>query len=625
MELSQKVLSDLIIWMKYAQHRDDLGRRETWEEVVLRNAQMHVDRYPHLEDEIWRVYGKHVLSKEVLPSMRSMQFGGSPIEVNPARIYNCSYLPVDDPAAFSETMFLLLSGTGVGYSVQKHHVAKLPPLRGPIRQGRRRRFLVGDSIEGWADAIKVLMESFFEGNREVSFDYRAIRPKGSQIRSSGGKAPGPEPLRNAISHITGLLERAISERGSGTYLLPIEVHDIMCHIADAVLAGGVRRSAMISLFDLDDEQMLFSKAGSWWELNPQRARANNSAVVLRHKIDKKTFDNFWSIVTINGTGEPGIYFTNDKDWGTNPCVEIALKPFQFCNLTEINAGNIRDQEDFDERARAAAFIGTLQAGYTDFHYLRPIWRETTERDALLGVSMTGIMSGNVLDLDISRAAQIAVSTNEQYAREIGINLANRVTAVKPAGTTSLVLGTSSGIHPWHAKYYIRRVRVNKEEVIYPYLAEKMPDLVEDDVFKPSSQAVLSIPQKAPRGAKTRHHMNEIFLLDYAKDIQTRWVWNGHRRGDNKNNVSITVNIRENMWEKVGEWMWMNREFYNGIAVLPYDGGNYPQMPFEEINEETFDLMSKSLSDIDLSELGETEDNTSLQYELACTGGACEII
>jgi ribonucleoside-diphosphate reductase alpha chain len=625
MELSQQVLSDLIIWMKYAQHREDLKRRETWEEIVLRNAQMHISRYPHLEEEIWRVYGKYVLSKKVLPSMRSMQFAGDSINLNPARMFNCSYLPVDSPEAFSETMFLLLSGTGVGYSVQQHHVNNLPPLRGPIQQGRRRRFLIGDSIEGWADAIKVLLESWFEGNREINFDYRTIRPKGSLIRTSGGKAPGPEPLRNAISHVTGILERAFSERGSGTKLTSLEAHDIMCHIADAVLAGGIRRSAMIALFDFTDQQMLYSKSGSWWELNPQRARANNSAVALRHRITKEDFESFWSIVENNKTGEPGIYFTNDRDWGTNPCVEIALKPFQFCNLTEINAGDIESQEDFNERARAAAFIGTLQAGYTNFHYLRPVWQETTEQDALLGVSMTGILSGKINTLNIEQASMIAASENERVSKEIGINLASRVTAVKPAGTTSLVLGTSSGIHPWHSYSYIRRIRVNKEEPIYPYLLEKMPSLLEDDVFKPSTQAVLSIPQEAPHGAKTRHNINEIQLLEMAKNIQTRWVWPGHRKGHNTNNVSITVNIREDKWSSVGTWMWENREFYNGIAVLPYDGGDYPQMPFEGVYPHEAERLKEHLSALDLSEIGEAEDNTSLQYELACSGGACEVI
>jgi ribonucleoside-diphosphate reductase alpha chain len=385
MDASQKILSDLTVYMKYAKFTPELERRETWKELVTRNMNMHIKKYPHITSEIVEVY-KYVYDKKVLPSMRSMQFGGKPIEISPNRIYNCAYLPIDHLDAFSETMFLLLGGTGVGYSVQKHHVEKLPEIRKP-NPNRTRRFLVGDSIEGWADAIKVLMKSYFGENLSTpEFDFSDVRPKGAQLVTSGGKAPGPQPLKDCIHKLKGMLDA----KEDGEKLSPIEVHDMVCHIADAVLAGGIRRAALISLFSADDNDMIACKSGAWWETNPQRGRANNSATLVRHKITKDFFMDLWKRVEASGAGEPGIYFTNDKDWGTNPCCEIALRPNQFCNLCEVNVSDIESQEDLNNRVKAAAFIGTLQAGYTDFHYLRDIWKRTTEKEALIGVSMTGI-------------------------------------------------------------------------------------------------------------------------------------------------------------------------------------------------------------------------------------------
>jgi ribonucleoside-diphosphate reductase alpha chain len=347
--------------MKYAKFLPDVNRRETWEELVTRNMNMHIKKYPLLAGEIVDVY-KYVYDKKVLPSMRSMQFGGKPIEISPNRIYNCAYLPIDHLDAFAESMFLLLGGTGVGYSVQKHHVEKLPEIRKP-NTNRTRRFLVGDSIEGWADAIKVLMKSYFGENLSTpDFDFSDIRPKGAQLVTSGGKAPGPQPLKDCIHKLKGMLDA----KEDGEKLSPIEVHDMVCHIADAVLAGGIRRAALISLFSADDQEMISCKSGTWWETNPQRGRANNSATLVRHKITKEFFLDLWKRVEASGAGEPGIYLTNDKDWGTNPCAEIALRSFQFCNLCEVNVSNLESQDDYNERVKQAAFIGTLQASYTDF-------------------------------------------------------------------------------------------------------------------------------------------------------------------------------------------------------------------------------------------------------------------
>ena len=620
MELSNKILSDITVYMKYAKFVPELNRRETWAELVTRNKNMHIKKYPALTDQIEEAY-KLVYEKKILPSMRSLQFGGKPIEISPNRVYNCAYLPIDSIDCFHEIMFLLLGGTGVGYSVQQHHVAKLPIVNKPYVK-RTRRFLIGDSIEGWADAIKVLMKSYMGDKRSsnVQFDYSDIRPKGAQLVTSGGKAPGPQPLKECILKIKGVFD----SKEDGTPLTTLEAHDIVCHIADAVLAGGIRRAALISLFSAGDDEMIAAKSGNWWETDPQRGRSNNSAVLMRHKVTEEFFMDLWKRVELSGSGEPGIYLNNDKDWGTNPCCEIALRPFQFCNLCEVNASDLESQEDFNDRVRKASFIGTLQAGYTDFHYLRDIWRETTEKDALIGVSMTGIGSAAVLQLDMTEAADIVVSKNKQTAKKIGIKPAARCTTVKPAGTTSLALGTSSGIHAWHNDYYVRRVRVGKNESMYKYLVKNHPDLIEDEYFRPHDTAVISIPQKAPDGSILRTE-SPFDLLERIKKVATEWVQPGHKRGSNTHNVSATVSLKPDEWNKAGKWMWDNRDYYNGLSVLPYDGGTYTQAPFEDIDKSKYETMMKSLTDVNLTNIVEVEDETDLAGELACAGGACEIV
>ena len=601
--------------MKYARYLSTQERRETWEEMIIRNKNMHIENFPKLSKEIENAY-KLVSDKKVLPSMRSLQFAGAAIKQTPSRIYNCAYLPIDDYRAFSEIMFLLLGGTGVGYSVQRHHVESLPSITKPTK---RRRYLVGDSIEGWADCIKMLMKAYFCGRPEPEFDFTGIRPKGALLITSGGKAPGAEPLKDCVHNIKRILDR----KENGEQLSTLEVHDIVCWIADAVLSGGIRRSATISLFSIDDQEMLQCKFGDWWETEPQRARANNSAVVVRHRVRKKDFFAIWEKVKESGAGEPGVYFTNDSEWGTNPCAEIALRPFQFCNLCEINVSDVETQQDLNDRVVAATLIGTLQTAYTNFHYLRDVWRRTTEKDALLGVGMTGIGSGKVQRLDLEAASQLAVETNKYYAKEIGVNAAARITTVKPSGTTSCVLGTASGVHAWHNDYYIRRIRVGKNEAIYTYLTLRHPELVEDDFFKPETQAVISIPQRAPSDGILRHETS-IELLERVRDIYNRWIVPGHIQGNNTHNVSCTVSVREEEWEKVGKWMWENREYYNGISVLPYFGGSYKQAPFEDIDKETFEGMIINLKEVDLSNVVEIVDNTNLTGELACAGGACEL-
>jgi ribonucleoside-diphosphate reductase alpha chain len=618
MDVTQEILSEITTYMKYAKYVPELKRRETWHELVTRNKQMHQEKFPQLHNEIEEAY-KLVYAKKVLPSMRSLQFAGKPIELNNTRIFNCSFLPIDDWRAFSEIMFLLLSGTGVGYSVQTHHVDNIPEIKIPTKH---KRYLVGDSIEGWADAIRMLCKAYFNNGPLPLFDFRDIRPKGAQLITVGGKAPGPEPLKECLFQLQKILDR----KQNGDKLTSIEAHDMACHIADAVLSGGIRRAALIALFNLDDEEMLTCKFGNWWEENPQRGRSNNSAVVIRHKIDEEEFFKLWKKIELSGSGEPGIYFSNDKDWGTNPCCEIALRPFQFCNLCEVNVSNVESQEDLNERVRVGAFIGTLQAAYTDFHYLRDVWRKTTEKDALLGVGMTGIGSGAVLKMNLKEAADVAKEENARIAEIIGVNKAARVTTVKPSGTSSLVLGTSSGIHAWHNDYYIRRIRVGKNEAIYTHLSIHHPELVEDDFFKPTIQAVISVPQKAPDGSILRTE-EVIDMLERVKKFNTQWVKKGHRKGANTNNVSATVSVKQDEWEKVGQWMWDNQETFNGLSVLPYFSTDttYPQLPFEDITKEQFDEMITHLHGIDLSKVVEFSDETALMDQAACAGGACEIV
>ena len=618
MGLEKEILSDITVHMKYAKFVSKKNRRETWGELVTRNKNMPIKTYPHLKDEITAAY-KMVSAKKVLPSMRSMQFGGKPIEINPSRIYNCAFAPIDDWRVFSEIMFLLLGGTGVGYSVQQHHVDKLPEIRKP-NPNRTRRFLIGDSIEGWADAVKALVRNYFYGGSKIRFDFSDIRPKGARLITSGGKAPGPQPLRECLVKVRGILH----EKSDGEKLLPVEVHDIVCHIADAVLAGGIRRAALISLFSADDDEMLAAKTGNWHETNPQRGRANNSVVLLRHRITKEFFVNLWERVKASGAGEPGFYFSNDKDWGTNPCCEIALRSYQFCNLTEVNVSDIKSQEDYEARVKAAAFIGTLQAGYSDFHYLRDIWRRNTEKDALIGVSMTGIASGAVLDLDMKAAAKVVKHENERVANLIGIKTAARCTTVKPAGTTSLVLGTSSGIHAWHNDYYVRRIRVGKNEAIYTHLSIYHPELIEDEFFRPHDTAVITIPQKAPTGAITRQE-SALQLLKRVSKVAAEWVKPGHRKGQNTHNVSATISIKEAEWNDVGEWMWENRNKYNGLSVLPYSNHVYKQAPFEDCSKEKYDVLVQTLEKVQVKDIMELEDETNLQGAIACGPQGCDLV
>ena len=621
----RSILSDITVHMKYAKFNAEKQRRETWEEIVERNKTMHINKYNFLYNNNTEFRNlldstyELVKEKKVLPSMRSMQFGGPAIEAANNRVYNCAFMPVDSYNSFSEAMFLLLGGTGVGYSVQKANVNQIPPRASKPKESMIPiNYQIGDSIEGWSDAVRQAVISKMFG-METVFDYSQIRPKGSIIKTSGGRAPGPAPLEACLNRIMDTIENNVPH---GERMSPIVAHDIMCHLADAVLSGGIRRAAMISLFDKDDDEMINAKAEAFWEKNPQRMRANNSVVLDRATVTKEDFERIWAAARHHNSGEPGFYFTNDVTWGTNPCCEIALRNHQFCNLTEVNVSDIADELDLVERVTAGAFLGTLQAGYTDFHYLRPMWKETTEKEALLGVSMTGIASGKILQYDLAKLADLVKDVNSFTAEMIGVNPAARTTCVKPAGTTSLTLGTSSGIHAWHNDYYIRRIRVKKNEPIYNYLYINHPDLLEDDEFDPEG-AVISVPQRAPPGSILRTE-SSIDLLNRVRRFSTEWIRNGHKEGKNTHNVSATVSVRNDEWDIVKEWMWENREAYNGISILPYDGGSYVQAPFEDCDEETYLKMVANLTNIDLTQVWESEDMTNFEGEAACAGGKCEI-
>jgi len=614
-DLGLDALSKLTVFSKYAKYVPELKRRETWDEIVDRYENMMVKKYPKLEDAI-KKSAELIRAKKVLPSMRALQFAGPAAEVNNSRIYNCCYLPIDSIHSFSETMFLLLGGTGVGYSVQKQHVAQLPTITKP---GKTRNYLIEDSIMGWADAVKVLMKAYLEGGFMPKFDFRAIRKKGARLITAGGKAPGPEPLKICLAHVQAILER----KEQGQSLSPLECHDILCHIANSVLAGGIRRSAMIALFSHDDEEMITCKYGNWWETNEQRGRANNSAVLLRGSVGEEEFKALWKRIEASGSGEPGIYWTNDLDWGTNPCCEIALRPYQFCNLCEVNVSDVENQLDLNDRVSVAAFFGTLQAGFTDFHYLRPIWQKTTQKDALLGIGMTGIGSGEILKYNLELAANTAKVVNSMISEKIGTNEAARITCIKPSGTTSLVLGTASGIHAWHAPYYLRTMRFGKTEDVASYLIVNHPELVEDDVLRPHDTICVRIPVKAPEGSIFRTE-SPIETLERVKKFSTEWIKPGHTSGPNTHNVSATVSIKEDEWEHVGQWMWDNQSHYNGLSVLPYFGHTYKQAPFEDITRTEYEAKMSSLHTLDLTNVIELDDTVEFGQVAACAGGACEV-
>ena len=666
MSLSLDIMSDIITYMKYAKFNPEINRKEIWKEVIDRNKNMHIKKFPNLKNEIEKHY-KLVYEKKVFPSMRSLQFAGDPVEKNNIRLYNCSYLPIDSVESFSEILYILLCGTGAGFSVQPHHIGNLPEIKKP-KKTITETHVIGDSIEEWADSILVLLKSYFKNKEKIEiydeskikelsddisninniksimkkvdfddfkpnvvFDYSKIRSKGSLIKSSMTKAPGPDGLRQTHEEIKKILDT----KKNGERLTSLECHDIVCHIANCVLSGGVRRSSLISFFDPEDNLMLTCKNQENYDFftnkNLQRANANNTAVFYRPELTKEMFDKFFNEVSNSFSGEPGIMLTNDpdKNINSNPCAEISLNPFQFCNLCEVVSKDIKDKQDFLDRVKAASFIGTLQASYTDFPYIRKQWQDQTKEEALLGIGITGLASGDIDNEWFEEAAKLANDYNKEISQLIGINPAARVTTVKPSGTSSLVAGTSSGVHTWHAPYYIRRIRVLENEAIFKYLNKNHPELIQsEDIRDKNGKYVdtmhtINIPVKAPEKAILNTE-TEIEFLERVKFLHENWIKPGHNSGQNTHNVSCTVYVKD--WDIVREWMWENKDYYTAISLLPYFEENstlYKQLPHETISKEKYEELYKTLKQVDLTKI-EDNDFKSFELELACVGGACEI-
>jgi len=634
---------------KYARYNEKEKRRETWLEAVGRVEKMHLKRYSFLAPEDKKEINEAfdaVREKRIIPSMRSMQFGGGPVEAKNPRIFNCSVRHVDSPRAFSEIFFLALCGCGVGIGLQKQFLDRIPDLvTSDDKTGTVFTYVIEDTIEGWSDSIEALLNCYFKNTaysgRKIVFDFSRIRRKGAKIKTGGGKAPGYKPLKNALSKIKHLLDDLIESKNLQR-LRSIDVCDIMCHCADAVLSGGVRRSALSFIFDKGDELMMSAKTGDWFKDNPQRARGNNSVLLLR---SDTTLEDFKGVINKSREfGEPGFVFANDNRQLLNPCFEINFIPetedevcgVQFCNLTSINGAKTDSKEKFLENARYAALIGTLQAGYTDFPYLSRAAKKITEQESLLGVSITGIMDNPKILLNEvyqKKAALAAVETNEIWANKIKINPAARITCVKPEGTSSIVLGAASGIHPHHAKEYFRRIQCNKLDNVYNFFKIYNPDLCEESVWSANkSDDVVTFPIKAPEGAIVKEDLTAIKHLEIIRGTQENWVNFGTSKSNKKNikhSVSCTVLVDTHEWDDVVNYLYTNRNYFTAVSLLPKTGDKiYKQAPMEAVltkdDELRFKKLEKELQSVDFSKLEETHDETKLQEEAACAGGQCEV-
>ncbi len=683
-------LRDYIACAKYARYRTDLGRRETFTEAARRVLGMHLHHFRDqlarrvpapdenspalpgdrrflaewlaggtLSDAMHRAFGA-VGQKRVLPSMRSLQFGGEAILRNHARLFNCSFSPVDRLEFFREYLFLLLAGTGCGFSVQHHHVARLPvlPVRGAEMELEVRHHAVADTIEGWADALHLLLRSHYEGFK-AEFNFSQVRPRGSALQTSGGKAPGHLPLKASLLEIEVILTGA-----AGRQLRPIEVYDMCMFAARSVLSGGIRRSATICLFSPDDQEMMGAKTGNWFDKHPHRSASNNSAVLARAETDDTLFRRLFAAQ--KEFGEPGFYFADHPEYGCNPCCEIGLHPvvtgelddpveaaklralgytgslepgtrlsgWQMCNLSTINGAIIQTVEDFLVACIHAAVIGTLQAAYTDIPYLGPVTRYLNERDALLGVSICGFMDNPEILFNpavLERGARLCRAANQIVAGVIGIRPAARVTCVKPEGTASLLLGAASGIHPHHARHYFRRVQANRRDPVYRHFLATNPHLTEASVYRPNTDDVITFAIEAPPHAILREDLNALDFLHFVQLAQQHWVLNGEaettRSPGLHHNVSNTCTVKAAEWDSVANFIWQYRAHFTGVALLGHDGDkHYPQAPREAVATE--DDVAKwnrlKYGPVDYTQLTEKTDETALKEVAACAGGACEL-
>ena len=603
---------------RYARYIDDLGRRENWEETVHRYMTNVVGS--KIIGPVYHEIHESILSSDIMPSMRGLMTAGPAAMRDNTAIYNCSYLPIDSPRAFDEAMFILLCGTGVGFSVESKYVSQLPSVP-ELLLASEEVLVVPDSKEGWADSLRVLLSRMWGGTVPI-IDYSQIRPSGARLKTFGGRASGPAPLRELFEFAVAMFTAARGRR-----LHTIEAHDLMCKIGEVVVVGGVRRSAMISLSDLHDDLMRQAKSGNWWETHPHRALANNSAVYEKTP-SVGEFMKEWSSIYESHSGERGIFNREasrlqsarsgrreEADFGTNPCSEIILRPYQFCNLTEVIVRPWDTDADLMEKVRLATILGTIQSTFTHFPYLRKIWQENTEEERLLGVSLTGIydrpgtINGNLLAI----LRDVAIDTNRIWADKFGIPQSTATTCVKPSGTVSQLTDSASGCHPRHAKYYIRRVRGDIKDPITQFMISKgVPN--EPDVMKPRSTAVFSFPIACP-SAITR---DDVSSLQHLKDWMTlQKFWCEHK-------PSVTINVKEEEWPAIGAFVWENFNQITGVSFLPHDGGSYKQAPYEECTKEEYEAMLAVMPEFDFDDLIEDTDKTEGAQLLACTSGVCEI-
>ena len=629
MDLYQQFISK----SRYSRFLPEMNRREHWEESVNRymvfmyNNLKEKHKYT-IDEKLYADIKDAIVNLDVMPSMRAIMTAGKALERDNTAGYNCSYLPIDDPKAFDEAMYILLCGTGVGFSVEQKYVNQLPEVPDQLFTSET-TISVADSKEGWAKALRQLIALLYSGE-VAKYDLSRIRPAGARLKTFGGRASGPGPLDELFRFVTDKFKGAV-----GRKLTSLECHDILCKIGEVVVVGGVRRSAMISLSDLEDDRMRHAKSGDWWTHNAQRALANNSAT-YNVKPDIGQFLQEWTSLYNSHSGERGIFSRAasknqatkngrrdaDYDFGTNPCSEIILRPYQFCNLTEVVVRAEDTVESLANKVRLATILGTFQSTLTHFPYLRKIWQKNTEDERLLGVSLTGILDnkwmGEVCDSTakaLEQLRQVAVDTNKEMANTLGINISTAITCVKPSGTVSQLVNSASGIHTRHSPYYIRRVRGDKKDPLTKFLTEAgIP--TEDCVMRPDSTAVFSFPVKAPENARTREHLNALQHLD---------LWLMYQRHWSEHKPSITVSVKEDEWMDVGAWVWRNFDEISGISFLPWDGGTYRQAPYEECTKEQYEeLLAKMPTGIAWDTLKEEDDNVEGAQTLACVAGHCEI-
>ena len=612
---------------RYARWLDDEGRRETWGETVGRFID-NIVRPSGVSDKDVNDLQEAILNLQVMPSMRALMTAGPAAARDNTCVYNCSYLPVDHPRAFDEAMFILLCGTGVGFSVERQAITKLPEVPADINDSED-LIVVQDSKEGWAKALRKLISGLYTGD-VPKWDLSKIRAAGQRLKTFGGRASGPDPLNDLFKFVVAKFKGA-----AGRKLNSVECHDIMCKIGEVVVVGGVRRSAMISLSNLSDDRMRHAKSGQWWENEGQRALANNS-VAYTDKPDMETFMREWLSLVESKSGERGIFSriaadkhverngrrTTGMEWGTNPCSEIILRPYQFCNLTEVVVRPTDTEKTLTNKVRLATILGTIQSTYTDMPYLRPVWRKNTEDERLLGVSLTGIMDNEITNNPstklLNKLRNSAVQTNRDYAEQLGINPSAAITCVKPSGTVSQLVDSASGIHARHSEYYIRTVRGDNKDPLTQFLTNAgIP--AEPCVMKPDSTTVFSFPVKSPEGAVTRNDMTAIEQLELWKVYALEWC---------EHKPSVTITVREEEWLKVGAWVYDNFDICSGVSFLPHSDHSYAQAPYQDCDKETYEealaKMPERIDWLGLSEY-EQEDNTAGSQTMACSGDSCEVV